>query len=173
MKYYSDRNLSLCSYSIMIQVHLPAVRAKYALFIGLYIFVSMDSLGNWDQTWERVFDIDCAREQKALHMSGDNTAKVKVKEKVLALLPFCDHSHYPEWFIGIPLQEKNCELIVYTKKCIVLINQGNEAFDYIESLSYLSYLCIHFPEICLYHSCFPIQSLVGWMKIAERDICWC
>lgn len=58
-------------------------------------------------------------------MSEDNTAKVIVKKKVLALLPFCDHSHYPEWLTEIPLQEKYCKITVYTKKCIVLINQGN------------------------------------------------
>lgn len=104
-------------------------------------------------------------------MSEDNTAKVRVKQKVLALLPFCDHSYYPEWFTGILLQEKYCKLTVYSKKYIVLINQRNEVFDYIESLSYLSYLCIHFPEICLYHSCFPIQSLLdGWKLLEEVSI---
>lgn len=48
VKYYSDRNSSLCSYSIMIREHLPAVRAKYALFMGLYIYVSTDSRGRWE-----------------------------------------------------------------------------------------------------------------------------
>lgn len=113
------------------------------------------------------------REQREILLSEDNTTKVRVKQKVLALLSLCDHSHYPEWFTGIPLQEKYYKLKVYTKKCTVLINQGNEVFDYIDSLSYPFYLCIHFPEMCLHHSCFPIQSLVGWMKIAGRDICCC
>jgi len=69
-----------------------------------------------------VFDLDCAREQKPLHMSGDNAAKRMVKQKVLASLTFCEHSNYPEWFTGIPLQEENCKLTVYTKKPVVLIN---------------------------------------------------
>lgn len=79
-----------------------------------------------------MFDLDCARVQNPLHMSWDNAAKRRVKQKVLALLTFCDHSNYSEWFTRISLQEENCKLSVYTKKILVLINQGNGIFDYIE-----------------------------------------
>lgn len=92
---------------------------------------------------------------KPLRISRDNTAKRRVKQEVLALLTFCEHSNSPEWFIGIPLQEENCKLTVYTKKLLVLINQGNGIFDYTESLSYLSYFVHSLPRNMSFSFLFP------------------
>lgn len=71
------------------------------------------------------------------------------------LLTFCEHSNYSEWFTGIPLQEENSKLTVYTKKVVDLINQGNGIFDYTESLSYLSYFVHSLPRNMSLSFLFP------------------